>query len=148
MKMKLTARDKLHRPQEPKKVKDRQGRSMVIPRPLDVDAAVRRVRKGRLTTVAALRERLARNYGTETACPFCTGIFVTIAARAAEEDRAAGRKHITPYWRVVRDNGTLIDKFPGACEFQARMLKAEGHRLDATRKAPRVVNWERALQKL
>ena len=148
MKKKLTAREKLHRPQKPRKVKDPQGRSMIIPRPVDVDAAVRRVRKGRLTTVAALRAKLARAYGTETACPFCTGIFLTIAARAAEEDRQEGRRRITPYWRVVRDNGALSDKFPGAHAFQARMLRAEGHRLDTSRKAPRVVDWERVLQKL
>jgi hypothetical protein len=148
MKRKLTAREKLHRDQEIKLAEDPKGRSMVIPRPIDVDAAVRKVRKGRLTTVAAIREKLAKEHGTDTACPFCTGIFVTIAARAAEEDRAEGRKRITPWWRVVRDNGALNEKFPSAFRLQARMLKAEGHRLDTSRKAPRVVGWERALQKL
>jgi hypothetical protein len=148
MRKKLTAREKLHRDQEIKFAKDPQGRSMVIPRPVDVDAAVRKVRKGRVTTIAVIREKLAKEHGTDTACPFCTGIFLTVAARAAEEDRAAGRKRITPWWRVVRDNGALGEKFPYAFKLQARMLKAEGHRLDTSRKAPRVVDWEQVLQKL
>src|SRR6266850_2892557 len=60
-----------------------QGR-MLVPRPLDVDAEMRRVRKGRLTTVSCLRARLAQRAGADHACPLTTGIFMRIAAEAAE----------------------------------------------------------------
>ena len=43
-------------------------------------------------------------------CPLITGIFVRIIAEAAEEDRRAGHKTITPYWRVVRDDGSMHEK--------------------------------------
>ena len=40
---------------------------MVIPRPLDVDALMRRVGKGKLATISLLRERIAKDYGAEVA---------------------------------------------------------------------------------
>jgi alkylated DNA nucleotide flippase Atl1 len=38
-----------------------------------------------------------------------------------------GREDITPYWRVVRDDGSLNEKFPGGVEAQATRLKEEGY---------------------
>ncbi|HSE38522.1 MAG TPA: hypothetical protein VLG74_14555, partial [Blastocatellia bacterium] len=87
--------------------------TMLIPKPLDVDALIRKAGKGRLVTVSQIRSRLARDNNVDTACPLTTGIFVRIAAEAAEEDLRNGRKQITPYWRVIRDDGSLNEKFPG-----------------------------------
>lgn len=99
---------------------------MIVPRPLDVDAAMRRVRKGRVTTMGAIRASLATAAGVEQCCPLTTGIFARLAAEAAQEDAAAGKRRITPWWRTVRDNGAVIDKFPGGGVLQAAMLKREG----------------------
>jgi hypothetical protein len=115
--------------------------TMVIPRPIDVDAAMRRVRKGRLTTISAVRAGLAQRAGVDAACPLTTGIFMRIAAEAAEEDRRAGRKRITPYWRTVRDDGSLIEKFPGGVRGQASNLRREGVRIVLVRGKPRVAGW-------
>lgn len=101
--------------------------TMLIPRPRDVDAVMRSVRKGRLITLGEVRRRLAEAAGVNAACPLTTGIFARIAAEAAEEDRRAGRTRITPYWRTVRDDGSLIDKFPGGVRAQAARLREEGH---------------------
>jgi alkylated DNA nucleotide flippase Atl1 len=98
---------------------------MLIPRPLDVDAVIRLVPKGRVVTQAQLPVRLARDAGADVACPITTGIFVRICSEAAEEDFRNGRKKVTPYWRVVRDDGKLIDTFPGGPEQQARRLASE-----------------------
>lgn len=65
---------------------------MVIPKPLDVDALIRRVPKGKLATMLQLREELARRSKVDVACPLCTGIFVRIVAEAAAEGRHAGLK--------------------------------------------------------
>ena len=99
---------------------------MLIPRPIDVDAAIRLVPRGRVATQAQLRARLAKDAGADVACPITTGIFVRICSEAAEEDFRIGRKRVTPYWRVVRDDGNLIGKFPGGSEAQARRLADEG----------------------
>ena len=37
-----------------------------------------------------------------------------------------GKTSIAPYWRVVKDDGSLNPKFPGGVERQARRLRAEG----------------------
>lgn len=124
--------------------------TMVIAKPLDVDALIRTVRKGKVVTQTQLRERLARKYRADHACPLTTGIFVRIASEAAEEDRRAGKKSITPYWRVLRDDGSLNENFPGGPASQARQLRAEGFSLETGKgkRPPRVRNFERALAKI
>jgi hypothetical protein len=124
--------------------------TMVIARPLDVDALIRTVRKGKLVTQTQLRERLAKKYKVDHACPLTTGIFVRIAAEAAEEDRRGGKSRVTPYWRVVRDDGSLNEKFPGGPPAQARRLRAEGFSIAAGKgkKPPRVKDFEERLARL
>lgn len=122
---------------------------MLIARPLDVDALIRRVRKGRLVTVRQLRERLARDSRVDVTCPLTTGIFVRIVAEAAEEDCRAGKKQVAPYWRVVRDDGSLNEKFPGGTAAQARRLRAEGFSIARVGKNKwRVQEFERRLMRL
>ncbi len=102
------------------------GRTMVVPAPREVDAVIRAIRKGRTATINDLRAALAKKHGTEIACPLTTGIFSWISANAAMEDEAAGKKRITPWWRVLKSDGNLNPKFPGAIAEQTRRLKAEG----------------------
>ena len=64
--------------------------TMLIPKPLDVDALIRRAKKGQLITSAEIRSRLARDNRVDTVCPITTGIFVRIAAEAAAEDLQNG----------------------------------------------------------
>lgn len=67
-------------------------------------------------------------------------MFVRIAAEGGEEEAAAGKVRITPYWGVVRDDGSMNPKFLGGAERQAERLRAEGHRIApaAGKRAPRV----------
>src|SRR5687767_5070061 len=62
--------------------------TMVIPAPREVDELMRRVPKGKLTTINRIRAALAKKHGDDFACPITTGIFAWIAAHAAEEARA------------------------------------------------------------
>ncbi len=103
---------------------------MLIPKPLDVDAAIRKVPRGKLVTLSRLREKLARDAGADLTCPMVTGMFIRIVADAASEDIRAGKSRVTPYWRVVRDDGRLFEKFPGGPNEQAAHLEAEGHEVD------------------
>lgn len=101
--------------------------SFVIPAPREVDALMRGVRKGRLTTIDELRRALAQRHGTTIACPITTGIFAWIAAHAAAEAEAAGRRRITPYWRTLKSTGEINPKYPGGVAAARRRLQAEGH---------------------
>jgi hypothetical protein len=111
----------------PPKMQKRLGEgNMVLPSPRDVDAAMREIPAGTVTTISRLRQSLAAKYSTDTACPLVTGIFVWVAAHAAEEEARLGTRTMTPYWRVVKDDGSLNPKFPGGIARQARRLRAEG----------------------
>lgn len=121
--------------------------TMVIPKPLDVEAAMRSVKRGRLMTQSQLRDRLAKKGGADYACPLTTGIFVRVVAEAAEEDARAGKKRITPYWRTIRDDGSLNEGFPGGAAAQAARLRAEGFRIQRSVRSRkvRVKDYEQAL---
>jgi len=123
---------------------------MLIPRPLDVDALIRKVKKGKLVTQDEIRKRLAKDFKVDVTCPITTGIFVRISAEAAEEDMRRGLKQITPWWRVVKTDGSLNEKFPGGTKAQAARLRKEGYniRLGEGRKPPLVKDFEKSLQKL
>jgi len=121
---------------------------MLIPKPLDVDALIRKTKRGKLVTVSEIRSRLARDNNVDVACPLTTGIFIRIAAEAAEEDLRNGKKQITPYWRVIRDDGSLNEKFPGGVRAQSQRLKQEGHRVSQGKGKPKVKNFEQSLMRL
>jgi hypothetical protein len=117
---------------ERKVVEDPKARGlMLIPKPLDLDELIRRVPRGTLVTVEALRAYLARKFGADFTCPLVTGIFLRIVAEAAEEELREGRdlSEITPWWRVVKGDGSLNPKFPGGTSRQAQRLEAEGHEI-------------------
>ncbi len=124
--------------------------TMAIAHPLHVDALIRSVKRGKLVTQTQLRERLAKKYHANHTCPLTTGIFVRIVAEAVEEDRRAGKSRVTPYWRVVRDDGSLNEKFPGGPPAQARRLRAEGFSVAAGKgsKLPRVKGFAAHLARL
>jgi alkylated DNA nucleotide flippase Atl1 len=115
-----------------------------------VDALIRRVPKGKVTTVNELRAVIARRHGATIGCPLTTGIFAWIVAHAAEEAAAAGRKRITPWWRVLKEGGKLNPKFPGGVEEQAKRLRAEGHELlpGKGKHPPKVAQCEQRLASL
>jgi len=115
------------------------GTTMLVPSPRDVDAVIRGVRKGHLISVGEIRRYLAGKYSADVTCPLTTGIFIRIAAEAANEAAQEGASRITPYWRVIKDDGSLNPKFPGGVEAQAERLRDEGHAIDTSRKIPRVV---------
>ena len=100
--------------------------TMVVPVPREVDAMIRTIRKGKTATLNDLRAKLAKKHGVDVCCPITAGIFTWIAAHAAAEDEANGRRRITPWWRVLKSDGTLNPKFPGGAEEQRRRLFAEG----------------------
>ena len=103
--------------------------TFVIPAPLEVDAAMKKVRHGKLTTIDAIRRALAKKHCATIACPITTGIFAWIAAHAADEDEQEGRARITPYWRTLKTGGELNPKYPGGIKNLRARLAAEGHRV-------------------
>ena len=124
--------------------------TIVIPAPREVDEIMKQVPRGKLITINQIRATLAQKHGATIGCPLTTGIFIRIAAEAAEEDLTRGETEITPYWRVIRADGSLNEKFPGGVDAQAAHLRKEGHTIGPNKgkKPPRVKDFEKVLQEL
>jgi 6-O-methylguanine DNA methyltransferase, DNA binding domain len=122
--------------------------TMVVPAPLEVDAIMKKVPAGKLVTIREIREMLAKRHGVDMACPITTGIFAWIAAHAAAEEAAEGKKRITPYWRTLKTGGELNPKYPGGIAEVRVRLEAEGHRVVVQGKRLKVVDYEKRLAKL
>jgi alkylated DNA nucleotide flippase Atl1 len=121
--------------------------TVVIPAPREVDEIMRQVPKGKVITINQIRSMLAKKHGATIGCPITTGIFASIAARAAEEATAEGGKNITPYWRTLKSGGELNEKYPGGVDAQAKRLREEGHTIEPGKdgKPKRVRDFEKAL---
>lgn len=122
--------------------------TVVIPAPLEVDAYMRQVPKGKLTTINEIRQALATKHNATIGCPITTGIFAWIAANAAEEQKLSGKKTTTPYWRTLKTRGLLNEKYPGGTQGQTILLEKEGHVIIQKGKNFFVRDYEKALAKL
>jgi hypothetical protein len=122
--------------------------TFVIPAPLEVDGLMKRVRKGKLTTIDQLRSSLARMHKATIACPITTGIFAWIAAHAADERKREGKSRVTPYWRTLKTGGEINPKYPGGVAGIMKLLKAEGHVIVQRRKRFFVEDYEKRLAKI
>jgi alkylated DNA nucleotide flippase Atl1 len=134
-KAKPTAIERLRKPQDVRIVNELPagaqhwgppGASMVISTPQEIEGYVKQIPKGSVVTLTQLREKIAARHGTTIACPVTTGLFLNIVARAAREMEALGINDTAPWWRVVKTDGSLNEKFPGGIEAQAQRLRAEG----------------------
>lgn len=101
--------------------------TVVIPSPQEVNEIMKKVPKGKLLTINNIRNILAKRHKATIACPITTGIFVWISAHAAEEELKSGKKRVTPYWRTLKSNGELNQKYPEGIRHQKELLEAEGH---------------------
>lgn len=122
------------------------GDTCAIATPRIIDDLIRKVPEGKLITINELRQMIAKKYKTDMACPITTGIFAWIDANAAEEERAAGKRDITPWWRVLKE-GYLSEKYPGYPSQQKAMLEAEGHKVIQKGKRYFVEGWGEKLAK-
>ena len=108
--------------QNPKVIDRYKGNKMLIAPPLAYDEIIRKIPVGKVTTNEHIRKYLAKKHGAEFTCPLTAGIFINIAARASEERG----KDETPYWRVLKNNGELNEKYPFGTQGQKEHLTAEG----------------------
>jgi alkylated DNA nucleotide flippase Atl1 len=121
--------------------------TLVIPAPFEVDELMRKVPKGKLTTINDIREYMANKHNASIGCPMTCGIFAWVAAHAAHEDWQAGKKRITPYWRTLKTGGVINEKYPGGVNVQKQLLQKEGHEVVKKGKRYVVVDFEKRLAK-
>jgi hypothetical protein len=157
-KKRKTWREKLENPPEglPKVVEGPEkwkktfgGTRVLVPTPLLVDKVIRTAGKGKLITVNQIREKLAQEFKADSTCQITTGIFIRICAEVAEEDIQSGKKNVTPYWRVLKSDGSLNPKYPGGIDAQAKRLESEGQEIIQSKgqKPPKVKDFTNFLIK-
>lgn len=100
------------------------GNRMYFAPPIDYDKVMKSVPRGKVITVGEIREYFARKSGADFTEPITAGIFVSIAAWANFQRNGEDE---TPYWRTLKANGELNDKYPGGALAQKEKLEAEGH---------------------
>ena len=108
----------------PKLLERYKAKTMVIAAPIEYDKLMKKVPQGKLTTIDRMMAYMAKKHNAECACPMTAGIFVNIAANANEE---RGGKNETPWWRTLKKDGQLSEKFPDGIEGQKIRLETEGH---------------------
>lgn len=99
------------------------GSKMYFAPPIDYDKVMKKIPYGKVITVGKIREYFAELSGADFTDPITAGIFVSIAAWACyqrSEDE-------TPYWRTLKANGELNEKYPGGVEAHKEKLETEGH---------------------
>ena len=99
------------------------GEKMFFAPPVTYDEIMKKVPRGKVITVGAIREYLAEENGADFTDPITAGIFVSIAAWASHQ-RTEDK---TSYWRTLKANGELNAKYPGGIAAQKEKLEAEGH---------------------
>jgi len=130
------------------KMSKRWGRGTVaIPAPIEVNEIMKRVPKEKLITINDIRVVVAKKHKATIGCPITCGIFAWISDQAAEEEKAQGKKDVTPWWRTLKTGGVLNEKYPGGIFNQKKLLEKEGHKIIQKGKNYLVSDYEKSLVK-
>ena len=99
------------------------GSKLLIAEPMAYDRIMRTVPPGKVVTADGIRQYLAKKHGADATCPLTAGIFITLAAKASLERGTDP----TPYWRTLKKDGELNEKYPEGIDGQKLHLEMEGH---------------------
>jgi hypothetical protein len=106
-----------------------EGDPVVLVNPSEVTAIMKTVPKGRLITIVEVCKAVAKKHGVQGCCSLTTGIFIMIAANAVEEAAREGKNLGIPYWRTLKSQGFLNEKYPGGIRGHRRLLEQEGFKV-------------------
>ena len=102
------------------------GDTIVLVNPKEVMELMKKVPYGKCTTIMEICRSIALRYNVDGCCSLTTGIFIMTVANAVEEARSEGREMDIPYWRTLKADGFLNEKYPGGAEAQKDLLEKEG----------------------
>lgn len=122
--------------------------TVAIPSPREVEEIMKKVPEGKVITINEIRSIIAKRHGATMGCPITTGIFAWITANAAEEDAKEGKSDFTPYWRTLKTDGSINEKYPGGIEAQKRLLEKERHTIVQKGKKYVVADYKSHLAKI
>lgn len=121
------------------------GDEVVLVNPSEVVEIMRDVPEGKLITIVEICKKIAQEHKVKACCSLTTDIFIMTAANAAEEASKEGKNLNIPYWRTLKSNGFLNEKYPGGAEAQKKLLEKEGRKVMKKGKKYFVMDYEKSL---
>ena len=124
------------------------GDEIVLVNPSDVFPLMGKVTEGKVITLRDICRALAEMHGVQGCCTLTTGIFTMTIANAVEEAKAQGKDSTLseiPWWRTLKSDGFLNNKYPGGQENQKRLLESEGHKINTRGKRFQLTDLEKHL---
>lgn len=118
------------------------GEDVVLVNPGEIVACMKKVPHGRLVSIVEICRHIAEKHRVKGCCSLTAGIFIMIAAHAAEEAKREGTDLDIPYWRTLKTDGYLNEKFPGGAESHKALLEKEGFKVVRAGKRWRVDNYQ------
>ena len=101
-------------------------RACFCPSPLEIKTQLEAIPFGEARSLSELRERLASANGAEITCPVTTARGLKIVTEAAWESRGEDFTTITPFWRVLEPEMSLVKRLSCGAEFVETMRRNEG----------------------
>jgi len=122
------------------------GEPVVLVNASEIMPLMAKVPRGKLITIREICREIAKNHHVKGCCSLTTGIFIMSIANAVEEAIAQGDKSALskiPYWRTLKADGFLNEKYPGGLEGHKKRLEKEGHEIRARGKRYQVADFEK-----
>jgi hypothetical protein len=98
-----------------------------------------------LFTIYEVCKKIAKNHGVPACCTLTTGIEIMTVANAVDEMNAEGKRDDTPYWRTLKAQKFLNEKYPGGAEGHKQLLEKEGFKVLRKGKRYQVADFENYL---
>ena len=127
------------------------GDDIILVNPSEVVEMMKKVPEGKLATIVEICKSIAKNHQVKGCCSLTTGIFIMTIANAVEEFISKGEKSSfteIPYWRTLKTDGFLNEKYPGGLEAHKILLQKESFQVTASGKKYQVVNFDKYLIKI
>jgi alkylated DNA nucleotide flippase Atl1 len=102
------------------------GDDVVLVNPSEVVEIMKIVPEGKVITLVEICKIIAKKHHVKACCSLTTGIFIMTAANAAEEAAKEGKSLHIPYWRTLKVDGFLNEKYPGGVLVQKKLLEQDG----------------------
>ncbi len=124
------------------------GDSIVLVNLSEVVEVMKKVPRGKIITIVEICKAIARKHKVKGCCSLTTGIFIMTAANAAEESLGKGKDLNIPYWRTLKADGFLNEKYPGGQDSHKKLLEKEGFKIISRGKRYKVADFEKYLTRL
>jgi alkylated DNA nucleotide flippase Atl1 len=121
------------------------GDPVVIVNPSEVIPLMTSVPLGKVVTIIEICKHIAMKRQVKGCCSLVTGIYTMTIANVVEECRANGTHPElleVPWWRTLKSEGYLNEKYPGGQEAHKARLESEGFRVIARGSKYQVMDWQ------